>query len=1127
MTKFLLITMLSFSCLFVCVSVPAKEQTEATAAIASSDQAELPPTAREGKLFWKNGDSLDGSIVSAGPKQIVWKSPFFVEPLQLSLDALSTIRFETKQPTGEDRQTFRIVMKNGDILFGHLKAINAQTMIIDSKRHGTVELIQDKVRTLRRVNNSMSTYLGPHGLEGWTNPEAAKPTYRRPQGINFLGIRVPVPQKKAAAVPITSWQALSDGRISTSKNEGLYREFNFPDRCEIECVIEATSLPAFSLMLGKNKNDCLRIESWEETLVALSGYDFVELDLMKKDQRKVHLHIYLDKKKKLLAIYSHSGKKLGEVDGSKSTSKIAGFYLQNEGDELTLNYLRIDPWNGDFPQPLRSGDSRIQLTDGVIKYGKLIGVDQQTKSILFGEADTQTSIPIEKISSISLEDGRDKEDIGENLQITWLDGGLLSGKLVNVKNSNIEVLTDYSKQPILSSLSQVHKIHLPQTKSETPESETPDKVFFNGGTLRGHLIIENQSTAPIKWKPIGGLNTSELNSEGKAKFLRGNKHPDLMFDVKAFPDVLFLKNNDVLPCQLINLTQDAIEVKFPMSKANLVAHDQVKAIEFASSKRASKKDFTDKKWTTTGSAKLSADNVLFPSGNCTLANPDILTGDDVQFQLDWAANQYAKITIFLNSDNVLNSNQYNSKTVTAIEINSTGENLWVSKGTPQQQGRRLGFGGMQQGQQRIIPCPDSQAKIQLLTRDGAIHVSINGEKVFSTPLNRNGAQEKGIFLSTSFIGVRSTGGVKSNNANKIVRGFRISKFEVNSTSGSAVKQYIQEEARLRTLTIPRFRRDDPPTHVIVAPNGDLLRGRLLSIDEKQISFESKLEVFRFQRERIASIIWLPKPVPIQEDQPEQNLEQPQKPVEELKTDPSEIQLRLAHGYSLSMKPQLAEFDKLKGHSSILGECSIPSASIKELILGNMQTDSYDVFAQWITKSAPEPEWDLPDSDSSGHQLVGTEAKNFELPMLDGSTFKLSDHADKVVVLDFWASWCGPCVLALPGYIETTSQFDSSKVIFVAVNLREAAQPVRTFLARENLSPAVALDSTGEIGSQFGVSGIPHTVIISPKGVIEYVKTGYSPTAANAMKETIEKILDGTWERKDPPAKQTPPAEPAI
>ncbi len=77
--------------------------------------------------------------------------------------------------------------------------------------------------------------------------------------------------------------------------------------------------------------------------------------------------------------------------------------------------------------------------------------------------------------------------------------------------------------------------------------------------------------------------------------------------------------------------------------------------------------------------------------------------------------------------------------------------------------------------------------------------------------------------------------------------------------GGAIRKFIDDEAREATLTIPRFRRDQPPTHVLLAPNGDLLRGQLLGVNETELQFESRLEQLRVPRQRVAGIIWM-KPV---------------------------------------------------------------------------------------------------------------------------------------------------------------------------------------------------------------------------------------------------------------------------
>jgi thiol-disulfide isomerase/thioredoxin len=247
-------------------------------------------------------------------------------------------------------------------------------------------------------------------------------------------------------------------------------------------------------------------------------------------------------------------------------------------------------------------------------------------------------------------------------------------------------------------------------------------------------------------------------------------------------------------------------------------------------------------------------------------------------------------------------------------------------------------------------------------------------------------------------------------------------------------------------------------------------------------------------------------------------------------DLSAIQLRLTEGFSLTMIPVKLVDGQLGGYSAKLGDCLFPVAAVRELALGSpaqrQQIASYD---EWVTRQAKEPDWDIPSSDggnAAGSALIGKTADDFELPMLDGTTFRLRDHADKVVILDFWATWCGPCIRALPDYIAATSRFDSSQVIFVAVNLQEASDQVREFLAERELSPRVALDRSGEVARKFEVSGIPHTVTIGRGNVIEDVHVGYQATGGELLQSAVQQLLDGTWQRPVP-ADGSSPKKPTL
>lgn len=166
-------------------------------------------------------------------------------------------------------------------------------------------------------------------------------------------------------------------------------------------------------------------------------------------------------------------------------------------------------------------------------------------------------------------------------------------------------------------------------------------------------------------------------------------------------------------------------------------------------------------------------------------------------------------------------------------------------------------------------------------------------------------------------------------------------------------------------------------------------------------------------------------------------------------------------------------------------------------MGNMQQDA-----------------DSPDADSQGAAEApagpgeGTVAPGFSLPTLKGGTFDLADSSGKVVVLDFWATWCGPCVRGLPTVSAVMKDYESKGVVFAAVNLQEDADHVKQFMQDKSWDFPVALDSDGAVAGKFGVNGIPHSVMIDKKGVIRHVHIGFNAGAADEYKQQLQKELDG-------------------
>ena len=675
----------------------------------------------------------------------------------------------------------------------------------------------------------------------------------------------------------------------------------------------------------------------------------------------------------------------------------------------------------------------------------------------------------------------------------------------------------------------------------TTESPEPDRLFHEHGSLRGTLVVEGAADSPIQWMPYGGLNASTLQGVENARFVRAadvqhlSKNPELL---AAFPDVLYLQNNDVLPCRIETCTEEEIRFTSPLTEVRSFACDQIRAVELSAAFRKHQSGFTDEGWKgiSTKTQKEDRQKLVF-RGNTQYSHPEILTGDTLRFHIEWPKQSWANLNIAM-----FGNGQRDDENCTRVCFSLMPNQLQVmDKPMPANQmmmGMRMGRGGPAgNANGGPVVIKDSEADIQLVMHDGTVIVSVNGQPAKTIKITPSSSGGRGITFDSNLtaVGQVIVNGRVTQRAND---GVTISKFEVDNLSGASIRQFIEEESRQAVLTIPRFRRDSPPTHVIIAPNGDLLRGRLIAVEDDKIEFESRLESLRFDRSRVGAIVWLdppkkedPKPVDSKKtatdsvnvataaatnEPPSGDTDGFVADDEADEADEAVLQAQLADGFSITMKPLRLIDGRIEGSSALLGKCSFPANSVRELFTGDPKASQrLAAYDTWVTKMAREPDWDIPQADGGNSEaaaMIGKLAPDFELPLLDGTKFKLSDHKDKIVVLDFWATWCGPCVMALPDYIAATSKFDESKVIFVAVNLQESSDQIRTFLSDKQLTPRVALDRSSSVTPTFQVSGIPHTVIIGQGNIVEEVHVGYQPGSGEMMQITLQQMLDGTWKR---------------
>jgi peroxiredoxin len=135
---------------------------------------------------------------------------------------------------------------------------------------------------------------------------------------------------------------------------------------------------------------------------------------------------------------------------------------------------------------------------------------------------------------------------------------------------------------------------------------------------------------------------------------------------------------------------------------------------------------------------------------------------------------------------------------------------------------------------------------------------------------------------------------------------------------------------------------------------------------------------------------------------------------------------------------------------------------------------------------------------------GSLAPDFSLTDLAGKTLTLSAYRGKVVLLDFWATWCPPCRAEMPHFVELQNTHGQAGLQILGVSIDDAEPPVREFVTKYGLNFPVAMGSV-ELAEQYGgILGVPVAFLLDREGRIRYKHTG--ETDAAVFEREISELL---------------------
>lgn len=140
----------------------------------------------------------------------------------------------------------------------------------------------------------------------------------------------------------------------------------------------------------------------------------------------------------------------------------------------------------------------------------------------------------------------------------------------------------------------------------------------------------------------------------------------------------------------------------------------------------------------------------------------------------------------------------------------------------------------------------------------------------------------------------------------------------------------------------------------------------------------------------------------------------------------------------------------------------------------------------------------------GGVQIGWAAPLFRLPDLEGREVSLAALKGNVVLLDFWASWCGPCRLSMP-LLEKLQRDNPDGVVLLAINLGEPPEIARRYVQSQNIRSRVLLDQEGRAAQAYDAQFIPMQVLVDKKGIIRDIQIGYDPRIRERFASKIAEL----------------------
>jgi peroxiredoxin len=1183
--------------------------------VATADTGPAVPTLR-----WKNGETLPGDLAGASENSLSWKSAFFQDPLQVRWDVIDRIDWPTIPAQPKD--PFAIALRDGSFIYGDLSAIGADTISIHSTRHGDAVLKRSEVLSIRRRQNSKLVYAGPIGDVGW-EPMINQQDGSVARNSGQFDTTTPVVTGPGGALLIRSW------------NRSAFLNVTLPPALDVEFRLHSSKRPEFLVALGGNVREPLRVETWDNVLVLAAGDQFKIIRRIQDDERNIALRVCWDPTTQECSVFAPSGEPITtwKLSTPPSTST-PGFVVQNRGLDLSLDELRVRAWDGKPPGRVDSKQTRLDLDDGRTVAGASVSGSQGMLSVQSPASSTATTFPLSQIDAIIFSPDAPQTP-AHVTSLAFNDETLLYGHLAGFDNGRAAFATSFTSQPLSVQMDSPRQLLTAPSDQPAPANQTTqaavegqDQISLQDTTLHGKL--GTTADGALGWMPVGGVTAARPTGTLPIEITRAvPKDAPLPND----PALFYLNSGDVLPGNLRSLDRTGIQFESSLMDARLLPSAQLEAIQFSPATRLNVQGFSDPAWQAVkGDGKgvrHDGDSLQMDAGTA-VGMSSLMQSGDFSFKYTSSGFSAMRVRLFCAGKDESNS--------TNILLCNTGAQFSSGlESTP----------GQFDNQFQLRIQPGAPVTVRFKMENNAVELFVNDISAGQFPVDPANCPGSGVILEPASVWGNGVFSVS------------LSDFSAHLIAGRTWLPEVNADIRKQVLTVPRFQRDDPPRHVLLAANGDVLRGEIEAATDSHFGFRCGMENLTVPRERVRAVIWLQPPskdaapataTPAPDAPPSTNpladainvrtilrqidlssalnflrsqdknlkIEAPDEAIGHrieairiggqsvadaltaicagfnlhyrldpdntvvlelpdtagapgmitktywikagglpagaaaqdalaakgvnfpkgatvdwradsgvlnvVNTDVNQGKLaavlasdfggslgapthwiELTSGGRLALAVDKFAPDFIYAHQPTYGPIKIPMAQVAVIRTTAPQpTASSRGLEDWRLVNAPEPV--IPEGNGDNSPLLGKDAPDFTLPKLTGGDFTLASEKGHVVVLDFWATWCGPCIKSLPGLIELAGGFPSDKVKLIGINQGEPPEQVTRFLEARGLKLSVVMDADQGVGRKYGVDAIPRTIVVGPDGKVAWEQTGYDPDGEAGAAEVIKKLL---------------------